>query len=297
MRIAYILGKFPKLSETFIFREIQELERQGMEIFPFSLTWPDDPVEDESVAYAERTIYTPSLLKPTTWMANGYFCLSQFKRSVGHQCRMTIEAFPDALKMIRYEYWEKIARAFARKMQSHRVTCVHAHFAGIPSFVGMISAELIGAKFSFSAHARDIFVRPEMMAWKAQSAKFITTCSKVGYDRLCELIPSAYHYRLNLVHHGIPIIGNDEEVTGRGGTPVILSVCRLEEKKGVSDLLHAAKKLAELEQSFQLVIIGDGSQRSELESLCRELQMTQFVQFLGSLPHLEVQEHLITWII
>src|SRR5262245_25538310 len=42
LRVAYVLKKYPRLSETFILNEILELERQGVEITIFSLRRPDD---------------------------------------------------------------------------------------------------------------------------------------------------------------------------------------------------------------------------------------------------------------
>src|SRR3989337_542047 len=40
-RIAYLLKRYPRLSETFILNEILELERQGLELFIFSLLPPE----------------------------------------------------------------------------------------------------------------------------------------------------------------------------------------------------------------------------------------------------------------
>src|SRR5436309_11213316 len=59
-RIAYIVNVFPKLSETFIARELVELERRGVEVRILSLRRPTESLQHEFVigtGLAERTVY------------------------------------------------------------------------------------------------------------------------------------------------------------------------------------------------------------------------------------------------
>src|ERR1700735_3007219 len=56
-RIAYILSKFPVLSETFIGNEMRALEAMGCEIFPIALHAPDADFQEKDKAFADRTLY------------------------------------------------------------------------------------------------------------------------------------------------------------------------------------------------------------------------------------------------
>ncbi len=73
-RIAYVLKVFPKLSETFIAREIAEIKKRGLSICILSMKRPDDPVvhdivrkaglEKETVYGVERFAETLAAFKP-----------------------------------------------------------------------------------------------------------------------------------------------------------------------------------------------------------------------------------------
>src|SRR5215468_7213499 len=58
MRIAYLINQYPKVSHTFIRREILALERRGFEIMRISIRgWDNDLVDDADIAERDRTRY------------------------------------------------------------------------------------------------------------------------------------------------------------------------------------------------------------------------------------------------
>lgn len=64
------------------------------------------------------------------------------------------------------------------------------------------------------------------------------------------------------------------------GSPLVLGVGRLIPSKGFATLLHAFAKLSE-RSGAQLIILGDGEQRGELEALAAELGIADRVSFPG----------------
>jgi glycogen synthase len=64
---------------------------------------------------------------------------------------------------------------------------------------------------------------------------------------------------------------------------------RLVNTKGVRVLLEAAKILWGKNQAFQLVIIGDGSERQTLEELAQQWQLETSVRFMGKLGSTEAE--------
>ncbi len=91
---------------------------------------------------------------------------------------------------------------------------------------------------------------------------------------------------------GLPIevIGNGVDtsffVPGRPGEEFsLLFVGRLIERKGVIHLLRAFHDLSAEGRPCRLAIVGDGPERARLEQSCRELGISDRVDFHGVLPH------------
>jgi glycosyltransferase involved in cell wall biosynthesis len=73
------------------------------------------------------------------------------------------------------------------------------------------------------------------------------------------------------------------------GTPLVLFVGRLAEKKGLSYLLQAFARQPLRSTAASLAIIGDGPLRTVLDHEVRTLGLTSKVRFLGAMEHRELQ--------
>jgi len=67
---------------------------------------------------------------------------------------------------------------------------------------------------------------------------------------------------------------------------VVMTVARLEKVKGIEHLIRAVN-------NFTLIIIGNGSERKNLEKLVRTLGLEKKVRFLGQVPNKEILGYLI----
>jgi len=72
---------------------------------------------------------------------------------------------------------------------------------------------------------------------------------------------------------------------GLGNEFVVMTVARLETVKGIKYLIRAVK-------DFHLLIIGDGSERKNLENLVKGLSFGNQVKFLGPIPNEQLPEYL-----
>jgi glycosyltransferase involved in cell wall biosynthesis len=68
---------------------------------------------------------------------------------------------------------------------------------------------------------------------------------------------------------------------GSGGRPLIALVGRLERQKGIEYFIRAAAEVVVQSPDARFIVIGEGSQRQPLESLIRELGMTERISLLG----------------
>jgi glycosyltransferase involved in cell wall biosynthesis len=69
---------------------------------------------------------------------------------------------------------------------------------------------------------------------------------------------------------------------------VITSVGRLSPEKGHVVLLEAVRRLADTGLSFQLLLVGDGPLRAELEKKCERLRLRSYVRFLGEVKEMDL---------
>ena len=86
------------------------------------------------------------------------------------------------------------------------------------------------------------------------------------------------------ISHGLACAPESQRPSGLPATPVVAFQGRLVSTKGVDVLLRAARILREQGRSFELLIIGDGPERSHLEELAKHLGLTPWVNFAGRLP-------------
>jgi glycogen synthase len=93
--------------------------------------------------------------------------------------------------------------------------------------------------------------------------------------------------RVTPIFHGVAAKIQSKGVHCSPPRPLIVFIGRLVSTKGVRELVLAAKILKEQNRVFELVIIGDGPERSSLEELVRQTQVSSLVRFAG---HLEVAE-------
>jgi len=70
----------------------------------------------------------------------------------------------------------------------------------------------------------------------------------------------------------------------------IIFVGRLVEKKGVTHLLGAIKILTNKYKKVNLILIGDGPERSFLENECKNLKLEKHVKFYGSMSQDKLPE-------
>ena len=164
-RLVYVVGSFPSLSETFILREMLELERRGFLLSILSLE-PGEEVFHESAAdLAGRAVYRPSplsmrsLLAGVVAMVLGPF---GFVSAVFYALGCVFRSPKAAGEIIRSLC---AAGFFACALRGSHPKHVHAHFASMPATVGLLLAHMLETTFSVSAHARDLFTDESVLSW------------------------------------------------------------------------------------------------------------------------------------
>ena len=279
--IAYILKMFPRFSETFVLSEILELERQGVPLHIFSLKRPDDGVfHGDAARVRTRVTYLPdSVVSAPRAFAKAH--LSVYRKD-HYRYRAALRlalARRRAASVKRFLQAGYIAPLCERLDVAH----VHAHFASAPAAVAQHLHRLTGIPFSFTAHAKDIYIdsvdRSELRR-KLGAARFAITVSDYNRRHLEHLTSDG---RIVRIYNGLDL-GLFSPNARRADPPLVLAVGRLIEKKGFDDLVRACALLRDKGCRFLCQIVGKGPLDAELRGRISELGLDQAVELTGPIP-------------
>lgn len=285
--LGYVLKRFPRISETFVAAELIELERQGERVTVFALSRPQEPFEHAFVGeLAARVVYLPRrpLHEP---VRTGRSLLYMWRASP----RGWLSAAAASLLPPRLAGLRKLLQATVLRVELERegIDHVHAHFATSAAWLANLARRMGGPTYSVTAHAKDIYadgVRRDHLRDKLTEASFVATVSEDNATYLGSLLearrPRVVHNSVDLRRLGSPAMNGGRE------RDVVLSVARIIEKKGLSDLVAACGILAGRGVSLRLEIVGEGPMRRELETAAARYGV--HASFLGALPNEQVLE-------
>ena len=289
-KIAYLMSRFPKISETFILYEILELQRLGMQVEIFPLLRESAPVmHSEARALVERAHYSKLWTKEVL-QAQRYWLRRQ-PAAYLHAWAQAIRGNARSPKSLsRALVVVPQAALFAQQMVELGVSHLHAHWATHPTLAAYVVGLLTGLPYSFTAHADDIYVERPMLDEKIRRAGFVITISEYNRRFLSKLYGEAAANKIFVVHCGV----DSAIFTPRVHTPnslfKIVCVARLEQKKGHTYLIEACAQLKAQGLAFRCELVGDGEQRPQIESQIRQLGLEDMVILLGQQPRSRVGE-------
>lgn len=277
--VLYVLKRFPRLSETFVLRELLELEAQGERILIDALLPPEDgPRHGDLAALRAQVRYLPRhprLRHPPVAAAH----LRVGLRSPLAWMRL-------AARARRHGIWRRFLQAglTADRARRERVHHVHAHFATAATEVARDAAGLARVPFTVTAHAKDIFhadYAPQL-GRRVEGAAAVVTVSEHNAEHLRGVLDGVP------VHHipnGVPL-APPAPLTPDGP---LLFVGRLVAKKGVDVLIDTCALLRSELPQLRVDVVGGGPLADELAGRARRAGVADRVRFLGPQPAEEVE--------
>lgn len=288
--IAYVAESYPGVM-TFLEREIAALVRQGWDVTVCSLRGPAEiRYAAEAARYPVRVEYCLNRHLFTARMARVHLGLLR------NRPRAYFSALRFALQFAR-DSWYSFSRVtyaflksgyFCEVARARGVQHLHAHFAGRTTEVAMFMAQFLDISFSFTGHSNDVTGDYPLLREKIERADFVAAENQRAAQAISARLQTAFSKNVHVIRPGVDPDYFDPGVCSRTALPMLVSVTRLVESKGLSDLVEACGILHSRRLRFRCAIVGDGPVRDQLRSLIDHKQLAEYVTLEGELDSSEI---------
>ncbi len=284
MKVAYLVNCYPRVSHTFIRREIAALERQGLRIGRYCLRrTPDKLVDADDKRESENTRVVLD--------AGARVLLEALLRASVTRSGKTLRALRTALRLAQTSnrgtltHLAYLAEAcvlldwFAADGTQH----VHAHFGTNSATVALLVRLLGGPTYSLTVHGPEEFDNPVMLGLEAKvdAAAFVVGVSSFGRSQLYRRCAHSKWSKVHVVHCGVDGRLLESEPAPLPESLRLVSVARLSEQKGQLLLIEALARVKQKIPGVSLVLVGDGELREEIEKRVRTLGLADAVTITG----------------
>jgi len=288
-KVTYLLSQFPETHETFILREILEMERQGVSVEIVSLKkCHDEVIQTDALRLKDRTHY----LTVSVWLKaiifTGNYLLKHPLKFAGILRTLYRDNKKHPGYLLKTLGLLPIGVYVGQKSRQLGARKIHAHWATVPAETAWVASRTSGLPFSFTAHAWDIFLHPGNLERLIDDADKVITCTKFNKSYMSEKFGRDFGNKIVVTYHGLDFSG----ILPKNGAVTAefhaLAIGRLVEQKGFSDLLKAVSHLKKRGRNITLWLVGEGPLRGELEKMSRQLDIQDCVEFKGMLLQQEV---------
>lgn len=272
-RLAYLLKKFPRLSETFVLTELLGQEEQGIDLAVLSRRPPDDELRHPELARLRAPVEVlPGRSSLDPW--GELFDPEGREPDPGDWSRLG-----GAVRELRPLLGPRVPIVVAEALHVRRRLAelgaehVHVHFATESAVVAWLVRRLGGPPYSITAHAKDLYrgtVRPELLELLVGGSAFTVTVCDANVAHLRGMLSPAAGARVRRLYNGLAL-ERFPYVEGPRDEGHVLAVGRLIEKKGFDVLLDALAILRDRGVRVGATLVGDGDDREELEARARAL--------------------------
>ncbi|WP_019505647.1 glycosyltransferase [Pleurocapsa sp. PCC 7319] len=296
MKIAYLISQYPKVSHSFIRREIAALEAEGIQVVRYAIrSCAAELVDEADKRELEKTrfileagvinllvnLILVAITRPIRFLATLWLT-------------MKIGWGQDRGLLIHLAYLAE-ACVLLGWVKASAISHIHAHFAFNPTTVAMLCHELGGPTYSFTVHGPEEIDRAIILslAEKIKRATFVAAISSYCKSQLYRWCDRAYWSKIHVVHCGLDELFLKHQLTPIPDNSQLVCVGRLNEQKGQLILLEAASQLAREGLEFKLTFVGDGDFRPQVEHAIAELELENQVEITGWVTNSQVSQYIL----
>lgn len=296
LRLGYLISQYPKISHTFIQREIAYLRRFGMEIEVASINTPDrdgSALTREEKEETDRTYYVKrhGAVGAAAATVRAIFRRPRgVLRGLGRTIRL---GGTDLRCQIRGVFYLVEALMLAAWMDDRDLRHLHVHFATPASTVAMILAAIRPMTLSITVHGPDEFYDAPgyHLTRKIETASFVCCIGSFARSQLMKLSDPAHWGKLEVSPLGVdPDLFSPRPFRPSPSPFQLVCVGRLVPAKGQHILVEAMRRLSDRGRDVRLRMVGDGPDRASLEAMAHELGVAERIVFDGAVDQDRIRE-------
>lgn len=289
-RVAYIVSRFPKITETFVLNEMIALEELGVQVELFPLLRRERGVEQPAARPFVARAHYPRL--GPVLRANLECFRSTPLRYLGTWIQTLWHTLPSPRFLAATLVLLPRAVYCARLIAAQGIEHVHAHFASHPALAALIVHRLTGIPFSFTAHGSDLHVDQTALRWKLGLAEQALTVSEYNREFVRSRLGREAADKLRVLHCGVDTERLVREQEPPSDCFEILCVAALRGVKGHAHLIEACHLLRERGVVFRCHLVGGGPLERELVRHVERRGLADRIHFHGPLPQGVVLERM-----
>ena len=303
MQVAYLVGRYPSVTHTFILREVRALERLGADVHRFSI-WRTDEQGLLTAVDREEWAKTDALLATTPARVLGAH-LRALARAPDGYLRTLGRALALSSSGLRRRAlalsWFVEAVLLWDACRKRGVRHVHVHLDGTGPMVALLTVEFANASedesgtwsWSQTVHGSKEFydVHRERLDVKAAGATFLVCISDYTRSQVMAFVPEELWPKLVVVRCGVDLDQFSPRGPREAGELRILTVGRVDAMKGTVVLLQALQRLAERGLRPTLTVVGDGPSKAKAIAMAQRLGVADQVSWEGAVGQDRIRDY------
>lgn len=285
MRIAYLVSIYPRVTHSFIRREILAVEAAGLQVERFAVREPTEQLQDAcDLAEAEKTRYLLTECGLRGMFFEVLRCALKspisFLRAALLSVKTGLRADVGLAKMLVY-----LAEACVVKRwcEERKVDHIHAHFGTNATDVAMFCRVLGGPSYSFAVHGPEEWDRVEGISLpeKVEHAAFVAAISAFARSQVMRWCRFEDYDKIHIVRMGVDASFLSEEPLPPVQSKRLVCIGRLCTHKAQMLIIEATRDLVKEGHDLEVVLVGGGEIQAQLEERIRELRLEKSVRITG----------------
>ncbi len=296
MKIAYLCNIYPRVTHTFIRREIDGLEKEGINVRRITIRRAADPTPTPADVIEQQRTFAVLERGVLVMFANVVaVAITRPLSFLNTSWRAFVYGLRSKTGLIRHFAYLVEACLVFRYCRKEGVDHIHAHFGTNAAMVALLVKYLGGPSFSIMIHGPGEWDCPEFLhlPQKIENAAFIAAISCFAKSQTYKWTDPSNWSKVHVIRCGVDEEYLSSPITDVPDVPRLVMIARISRGKGHTILLEALQLLVSQGVVCRVTLIGDGPLRQYVEDQIAARGLSDYVELVGWMDNNLVREELL----